>query len=50
MLSAAGYWALCLYSQHKAGDKGTGCVPRSPRAMGKAAESNGSDRQTGWQR
>lgn len=43
MLSAAGYWALCLHSQHNAGDKGTACAPRSPRATGKAVESNRSD-------
>lgn len=47
MLSAAGYWALCLYSQHNAGDKGTACAPRSPRATGKAVESNGSDGRDG---
>ena len=45
MLSAAGYWALCLYSQHNAGDKGTACAPRSPRATGKAVGSNRSDRR-----
>lgn len=47
VLSAAGYWALCLYSQHNAGDKGTACAPRSPRATGKTVESNRSDRQDG---
>lgn len=43
MLSAAGYWALCLLSQHNAGNKGAACAPRSSRARGKAAESNRGD-------
>lgn len=45
MLSAAGYLALCLYSQHIAGDKGTACAPRSPHTTGKAVVSNRSDRR-----
>lgn len=47
VLSAAGYWALCLYSQHNAGDKGTACDPKSPCAPRKALERNGSDRKDG---
>lgn len=43
MLSAAGYWTLCCNSQHNAGDKGTACALRSPRAKGKAVESSRSE-------
>lgn len=41
MLSVAGYWALCLHSQHNAGDKGTACAPRSPRATGRQRRAIG---------
>lgn len=45
VLSATGYWALCLYSQHNAGDKGTACDPKSPCATRKAVERNRNDRR-----